>query len=64
MNKIWKFLQYGYLIIALIFLIEAIFEWKEDQIKALYMLGFSIFILLIFFFKRNFRKKIEKRTKP
>ena len=63
MNKIWKFLQYGYFIVALIFLVEAIFEWKENQNKALYMLGFSIFILLIFFFKRKFRKKIEKRTK-
>ena len=63
MNKIWKFLQYGYFIVALIFLVEAIFEWKENQNKALYMLGFSIFILLIFFLKRNFRKKIEKRTK-
>ena len=63
MNNIWKFLQYGYFVVALIFLVEAIFEWKEDQNKALFMLGFSIFILLIFFFKRKFRKKIEKRTK-
>ena len=53
MNKIWKFLQYGYFVIALIFLVEAILTWKEDQNKALFMLGFSIFILLIFFFKRN-----------
>ena len=63
MNNIWKFLQYGYFVVALIFLVEAIFEWKEDQNKALFMLGFSIFILLIFFLKRNFRKKIEQRTK-
>ncbi len=63
MNKIWKFLQYGYFVIALIFLVEAILTWKEDQNKALFILGFSIFILLIFFFKRNFRKKIEKRSK-
>mgnify|MGYP000297448402 FL=1 len=63
MNNIWKFLQYGYFVVALIFLVEAIFEWKEDQNKELFMLGFSIFILLIFFLKRNFRKKIEKRTK-
>ncbi|MBT4680249.1 MAG: hypothetical protein P8Q53_06885 [Flavobacteriaceae bacterium] len=63
MNNIWKFLQYGYLIIALILLVEAIIEWKDDQNKALFMLGLSIFILLIFFFKRNFRKKIEKRNK-
>ena len=63
MNNIWKFLQYGYLIIAVIFLIEAIFAWKDDINKALFMLGFSIFILLIFFFKRKFRKKIEKKNK-
>ena len=63
MNKFWKFLQYGYLIIAIIFLIEAIFAWKDDINKELFMLGFSIFILLIFFFKRKFRKKIEKKNK-
>ena len=63
MNKFWKFLQYGYLIIAIIFLIEAIFAWKDDINKALFMLGFSIFILLIFFFKRKFRKKIDKKNK-
>ena len=57
MNKFWKFLQYGYLIIAIIFLIEAIFAWKDDINKALFMLGFSIFILLIFFFKRKFNFK-------
>ena len=34
MNNIWKFLQYGYLIIALILLVEAIIEWKDDQNKA------------------------------
>ena len=63
MNKFWKFLQYGHLIIAIIFLIEAIIAWKDDINKALFMLGFSIFILLIFFFKRKFRKKIEKKNK-
>lgn len=63
MNKIWKFFQYGYLVVALIFLVEAITTWKDDQQKALLMLGFSIFITLIFFLKRHFRKKIEKRNK-
>ena len=63
MNKFWKFLQYGYLIIAVIFLVEAALARKDDINKALFMLGFSIFILLIFFFKRKFRKKIEKKNK-
>ena len=63
MNKFLKFLQYGYLIIAVIFLFEAIIARKDDINKALFMLGFSIFILLIFFFKRKFRKKIENKNK-
>jgi positive regulator of sigma E activity len=62
MNKIWKFLQYGYLIVGAIFLVEAILAWKDNQQKSLFMLGFSVFIILIFFFKRHFRKKIEKRN--
>ena len=41
MNNFWKFLQYGYLIIAVIFLVEAALAWKDDINKALFMLGFS-----------------------
>jgi len=48
---------------SVIFLVEAALAWKDDINKALFMLGFSIFILLIFFFKRKFRKKIEKKNK-
>jgi len=62
MNKLWKFLQYGYLVVGAIFLVEGFLRWNEDREKALFMFGFSIFIILIFFFKRNFRKKIEKRN--
>ena len=63
MNRLWKFLQYGYLIVAIVFLIEAVLGWNDDREKAYLMLGFSIFITLVFFFKRFFRKKIENRNK-
>ena len=62
MNKLWKFLQYGYLVVGVIFLIEGILQWNDDRQKAIFMFAFSIFITLIFFFKRNFRKKVEKRN--
>lgn len=62
MNKFWKFLQYGYLIIALILIVEAILIWNDDREKAYFHLGFSFFIILIFFFKRHFRKKVQKRN--
>jgi hypothetical protein len=63
MNKLWKLLQYGYLVIAIIFLIEAILVWSEDREKAYFMIGFGVFITLVFFFKRFFRKKVETRNK-
>ncbi|MGJ8746044.1 hypothetical protein [Polaribacter sp.] len=62
MNKIWKFFQYGYLIIAIICLVEAIIRWNTDRNRAYIFLGFSIFITLVFFLKRYFRKKVEKRN--
>ncbi len=63
MNKLWKFLQYGYLLIAVIFLIEAFFGWNDDREKSYFMIGFAVFITLVFFLKRFFRKKVETRNK-
>lgn len=62
MNKLWKILQYGYLIIAILLFIDAILNWNADREKAYIYLGFSVFITLVFFFKRHFRKKVESRN--
>lgn len=62
MNKLWKFIQYAYLLIAVIFLIEGIADWNTKREESYIMFGFAIFITLIFLFKRNFRRKIEKRN--
>ncbi|OAD45764.1 hypothetical protein [Polaribacter atrinae] len=62
MNTVWKIFQYGYLVVALICLVEGIVRWGEEREKAYMFLGASIFITLVFFFKRHFRKKVEKRN--
>ena len=62
MNTLWKYLQYGYLVIGVIFFIEGFFKWNSDRQEAFIMFGFGIFITLIFFFKRYFRRKVEKRN--
>ncbi len=62
MKKLWKFLQYGYLLIAILFLIEGIVKWNSDREKAYLFFGFAVFITLVFFFKRSFRKRVEKRN--
>jgi L-asparagine transporter-like permease len=62
MNRIWKFFQYGYLIIAIICVVEALLRWSTDRNRAYLFLGFAVFIVVIFLFKRHFRKKVEKRN--
>lgn len=64
MNKIWGFIQYGYLVVGIVFFIEGVLKWNSDKEESLIMFGFGIFITLIFFFKRRFRRKIEERNKP
>lgn len=61
MNRIWKFFQYGYLMVAFICLVETVVNWNTNRGRAYFFLGFAIFIILVFFFKRHFRKKFEDR---
>lgn len=63
MTKLWKIFQYGYLIIAILCLIEGIIRFNSEREKGYLFIGFSIFITLVFFFKRHFRKKVEKRNR-
>lgn len=61
MNKLWKYIQYGYLILAVILIVEGVMALNSNPKRAYFMFGFAIFSVLIFFFKRNFRRKIEKK---
>ncbi|QTE22280.1 hypothetical protein [Polaribacter cellanae] len=62
MNRLWKFFQYGYLMVAFICLVETYVQWNLNRNRSYLFLGFAIFIILVFFFKRHFRKKVEKRN--
>lgn len=63
MNKVWKLFQYGYLLVAVICLVEGVLSFNENRNKAILLLIFSVFITLVFFFKRKFRKKVEERNR-
>lgn len=63
MNKIWRFFQYGYLLIAIFFVIDAISNISTDNSRAIFSFICAVFIILVFFFKRHFRKKVEERNK-
>ncbi len=63
MGALWRYIQYGYLVVGVIFIVEGILKWNSNKEQALFMFGFAIFIILVFFFKRNFRKKIEQNNR-
>lgn len=62
MTKVWKIFQYGYIIIAVFFLYDTITNITIDNERAIFSGIFFIFILIVFFLKRKFRKKVEKRN--
>lgn len=57
MLKVYKILEIGYLIIAIVFSINAVTTYTHNKNKALIMGVFAIMAIFMFFFKRNFRKK-------
>ncbi|MFT6064480.1 MAG: hypothetical protein ACJAYY_001640 [Paraglaciecola sp.] len=48
--------------IAFICLVETFTKWNINRERAYFFLAFSILIIFVFFFKRHFRKKVEKRN--
>ncbi|MBI9040464.1 hypothetical protein [Lutibacter sp.] len=63
MNKIYKIFEYGYLIIAIVFIVETVLSWNADREKAYLMLLFAVVAIFMYFFKRRFRNRIQNRNK-
>lgn len=63
MQRIWKIFEYGYLIIAIVFLVETVLNWVDNRERAYLMLLFSVVAVFMFFFRKRFRKRIENRKK-
>ena len=63
MQKLWKFFEYGYLIIAVVFIVETVIHWYVDRERAYLFLLFSGIAIFVYFFRRRFRKRIENRRK-
>ena len=62
MNNIWKFLQYGYLIIAVICFVEGIIKLTEENwVTGGILLVTAVLVIVLFMVKRRFRKRIEAR---
>lgn len=63
MNKVYKVVEYLYLVMAVFFVFETINNWNENPGRAYLFLSFVVISIFMFFFRRNFRKKMEERSK-
>jgi hypothetical protein len=63
MQKLWKIFEYGYLIIAVVFMVETVLNWNRDRERAYLLLFFSVVAIFVYFFRKRFRKRIENRDK-
>lgn len=63
MNKLWKFVEYGYLVIAVVLLVETVLNWNINREGAYMFLVFAIAAVFMYFFKKRFRTKFENRNK-
>jgi len=57
MNTFNKFLEFAYLIIGVVFIVEGIVKWFEEPQKSYLSIIFGLLAIFMFFFKRRFRKK-------
>ena len=62
MEKFRRIIEYGYLIVAIVFAVETVINWNENRERAYLMLIFSILAVFMYFFKRRFRIKLESRN--
>ncbi len=61
--KLLQFLQYAYLIFAVLFLYDAISKWNTDRNGAYISLFFVAIAVFMFFFRKKFRKRFQDRGK-
>lgn len=64
MMRYAKFTEWIYAIIAILAGYETFSKWNEDRNNAYLFLFFTVISIGMFFFRRHYRKKFEKRNRP
>ena len=59
--KLLQFLQYAYLIFAVLFLYDVVNKWNTDRNGAYVSLFFAALAIFMFFFRKKFRKRFKDR---
>ena len=61
-NNIYRLFENAYVIMAGLSVYMVVTSWEVDRNRAYLFAFFTIVAIFMFFFKRNFRKKMEKRN--
>ncbi len=63
LSKVYRFFEYAYIIFAAFFAYEAVNKWNTERNQAYLFIFIAVVAIFMFFFKRNFRKKMEEQNK-
>lgn len=61
-SKIYRLFEYAYIVMALFAAYLVYANWDTNRNRAYLFAFFIVVAVFMFFFKRNFRKKLEKRN--
>lgn len=61
-SKLYLIFEYAYIAMAVFSLYLVYSNWETDQGRAYIFLMFAVVAIFMFFFKRKFRKNVEKRN--
>ena len=63
MGKYFKFFEFAYLLIAIVFVVETFLTWESDPNKAYIFLAFAVMAVFMYFFRKKYRKKFENQER-
>jgi len=62
-SKIYQLFEYAYIGMAIFSVYLVITNWETDRGQAYLFAFFGVLAVFMYFFKRRFRKNIEKRNR-
>jgi hypothetical protein len=63
MAKYFKIFEIGYLILAIILIVESVLMWNSEPNKAYIFLALSVLAIFMYFFRKKYRKRFEEHER-
>lgn len=61
-SKIYQLFEYAYIVMAILSIYMVVTNWESDRGQSYLFAVFGVLAIFMFFFKRRFRKNLEKRN--